>query len=303
MVSRIWSLVVGIALTAFVACDSSHTLGNAENAGNWYWHEADSPILLDSTFIVPEGVVLSIEAGTEIIVNDEFGYIRVDGVLHVDGDENNPVRFRGAGGHDWPTWRGIRIKKSYGSVLRYVVIEPALSSNGGGLYIQGGSIELDHVVVRGCRISFGQWSHGGGIYIGDSATVLMTDCVIDNNRIGFMGSGRGSGGGMYVEGGSNVVAERCAFTSNRSMEYLGGGVAVKASAVRFTECLFVGNRMAKDGQLSELHKGNALLVYDSAHVVIERSVFIDNGEHEGTDIKVREGSIVEFLAETSQVAH
>ncbi len=78
---RFWILA---ALGAFLVPN----LGHAQT-----WTLADSPHTVDSTVIVPAGSTLTIEAGSEIIIDG--GFISVAGTIDVQGTAANPVVFQG----------------------------------------------------------------------------------------------------------------------------------------------------------------------------------------------------------------
>ncbi|TWU56569.1 Cadherin domain protein [Rubripirellula tenax] len=110
------------------------------------------------------------------------------------------------------------------------------TGNGGGVYIEGGTATLDRVVIQGNRGAF-----GAGIYVNSSATLNLTDVIIQNNgdggttrgggiesagtanllRVTFSGNQAGSGGGIYTTGTLDLTN---ATLSNNSASSSGGGV-------------------------------------------------------------------------------
>ncbi len=84
------------------------------------------------------------------------------------------------------------------------------AARGGGLYVDGGTIDLDHV----------QWvaneaqSEGGGVYLAGSSTQIEDALMISNQA--------GRCGGLYVSGGATQVL-RAALTANVARTREGGG--------------------------------------------------------------------------------
>ncbi|MGB7328872.1 MAG: DUF4347 domain-containing protein, partial [Rubripirellula sp.] len=110
------------------------------------------------------------------------------------------------------------------------------SGNGGGIYIEDGSVSLDRVTVQGNRGGF-----GAGIYVNTNATLDLTDVVIQNNgdgstvrggaidsdgtasllRVTISGNQAGSGGGIYNSGTLSLT--NATLSSNNAFSS-GGGV-------------------------------------------------------------------------------
>jgi len=130
--------------------------------------------------VVPEGVTLTIEAGTTLRAYRNSQLI-VDGTLLVQGTETNPVQI--SSGAETPTegiWEGIKINTtSINSVIEHAIIDWAKWS----VHITEANVAIRNSTIR----SFGE----GGIYLRDVPTANISGNLIDNIRI------RGRGIDLY----------------------------------------------------------------------------------------------------------
>ena len=84
---------------------------------------------------------------------------------------------------------------------------------GGGIYMGGGTLSLDHCNVSGNRAV----NEGGGIYMSGS-TLVLNQCTVSGNHAEDYGGGGALGGGLFVAGGTltlgqSTVAYNSAFGS------------------------------------------------------------------------------------------
>ena len=84
---------------------------------------------------------------------------------------------------------------------------------GGGIYMGGGTLSLDHCNVSGNRAT----NEGGGIYMA-GGTLVLNECTVSQNHAEDYGGGGALGGGIFVAGGTltldqSTVAYNSAFGS------------------------------------------------------------------------------------------
>ncbi|MCP4742897.1 MAG: hypothetical protein GY871_11840, partial [Actinomycetales bacterium] len=86
---------------------------------------------------------------------------------------------------------------------------------------------------------------GAGIWVRNS-TVLIEDCVLDDNACHF-------GGGIYVKGGTGSISSTV-FTSNEAYNG-GGGLYLFDAAMEVVDCVFQGNVAGSEGGGSRVTTG------------------------------------------------
>jgi hypothetical protein len=112
------------------------------------------------------------------------------------------------------------------------------AQNGGGVYVQGGT-----VVISSCTISGNQAPNfGGGVYV-DSGTVTITSSSIYGNTAG--GYSTGYGGGVYISSGTVTITSSSIYGNAAS---IGGGVyAGYSGRVTISTCTISGNTADQGG--------------------------------------------------------
>jgi CSLREA domain-containing protein len=109
--------------------------------------------------------------------------------------------------------------------LSDVIVDSNTGQNGGGIYANfssmGGSIEMDHVIVRANRAIAGGVGAGGGVFAhlpSSLSQVIILDSQVYNN------SADGTGGGLYVDGNTTAQwsIQRSEIYSNTAAS--GGGI-------------------------------------------------------------------------------
>jgi len=86
-------------------------------------NQANSPWVIDDNVMIPAGVTLTIEAGSEIFIGRK-NYITVNGRILAKGDADNPVHLRAYSSADTDKWAGmLLINTSTPSDFRHVEFE------------------------------------------------------------------------------------------------------------------------------------------------------------------------------------
>lgn len=89
------------------------------------WKKVESPYYIDSRVTVNEGVILTIEPGTEMKF-DRFGELNVQGMLKAIGADGDTIVFTSSNANpEIGDWIGIYIVFSFNSVLEYTKVEYA----------------------------------------------------------------------------------------------------------------------------------------------------------------------------------
>ena len=119
-----------IILTMFFLVFFSPVLALATDVGgniteNTTWTKANSPCTVTSTVQVFDGVTLTIEPGTKIMVAPDQK-IRVAGSLLSNGENTNPIKF--TSGQEGDMWGGIELLNSSGSQFTNTIFENAYNA-------------------------------------------------------------------------------------------------------------------------------------------------------------------------------
>src|SRR5438270_5768156 len=100
---------------------------------------------------------------------------------------------------------GLYIEGVSHVTLNNVILDSNSGQNGGGIYANfsssGGSLQLDHVIVRANHAIEGGVGAGGGVYAhlpSNLSNVIIRDSKVYNN------TADGTGGGLYVDGNGSA---------------------------------------------------------------------------------------------------
>jgi hypothetical protein len=107
---------------------------------------------------------------------------------------------------------------------------PIFDFYGGGICVENnGSVFIQGGIITGniAQTNWGTTTRGGGIYISGNSTVNMTGGIISNNRCS-NGNNVGYGGGIYVENGSTFTKRATTGNVTSGVIY-GGGTSENAN--------------------------------------------------------------------------
>ena len=163
------------------------------------------------------------------------------------------------------------------------------SSNGGGIYVNGGTLTME-----GGAISGNQAENGGGVYLTNGATFTMTGGEISENKLNVQHS-TGYGGGVYV--GRNcefsvtasetdpVVIKNNTAVDNGDWgdnQYAGGGIAVDRGTLNLSHARIEGNSAANNqGWTGGGIYANYSIVTITDSEITNNSGFIRDSEEDG----------------------
>lgn len=149
---------------------------------------------------------------------------------------------------------------------------------GGGVYKSGGSLMIESCYIYDNPLTYTQTSRsgryqGGGVYVKDASSVIMTGGSIYNNDSDYL-----DGGGMYIENVPTVSISGARFQGNGADNAGGGLYLHKVPASRGENCAFSGNKAVNDG--GGLFINNNDLTSAQSHTVTD-SVFTNNRANRG----------------------
>ncbi|HRS95447.1 MAG TPA: right-handed parallel beta-helix repeat-containing protein [Candidatus Latescibacteria bacterium] len=203
------------------------------------WTRANSPYRVTGDLELPEGEVLTIEPGVDVIF-EEPAFFYVYGRLIAHGTETDSIRFYPASAA--AGWHGFEIE-SYGGMYRPLSTRAKATR---AAYEGGASVEMSYVRISGVR-DIADYNDGGAFMVyGNTASVSVSNAIIRDNEA------YDGGAANFVDGAmgqfTNVM-----FADNYS-EGDGGAVTFNDAFVSFEGCTFARNE--------SYYAGGAVYVYD-----------------------------------------
>jgi CSLREA domain-containing protein len=141
-----------------------------------------------------------------------------------------------------------------------------------GIWVQGGTdIILDQVAARGNGVSSATNLFAGGIFVGGTASVVLTRSLVAGNTLTST-SGQASGGGVYVANGGVLTAVATTIAGNVANSAsgsgaFGGGVAIGAGGQATLRHVTLAGNSAPSASLASsggnLNNGGQATVSDS----------------------------------------
>jgi len=170
--------------------------------------------------------------------------------------------------HQRPEGGGICAVDSMVHLVRTQVLRCEAENSGGGIYVEGGSIDLVDCAIEACRAGRpfpNPMGRGAGI-AAKAATVSASGTSFRDNQMRLdNGAGRPvCGGGCALLGGSSLHVDGCSFVDNVAEDRGGAVYADATSTFTAEDCSFVGN---------DANRGGAI---DANATTLERCVFEDN---------------------------
>lgn len=167
------------------ACLLMASLASAETivpAGEVYgtWYASGSPYLIQGEITIPDGSLLNVQPGVEVIFQGHYKFI-VKGGLDAQGTLQDSILFTAAN----PTtgWHGLRFDHADVTCsLSYCKIEYGHASGtgdnryGGGIY----SVNSD-LVVSHCDLSNNYAIWGGAVYCAQASNLQLTNSILRDN--------------------------------------------------------------------------------------------------------------------------
>jgi len=165
------------------------------------WCLADSPHRVTGDVTVDAGVVLTIEAGVTINV-DNSKALHVAGDLQALGAVAQPILFTSAEDDDDPQWSGIHFEGGTGH-LQYVTVRYTSRNIGSapGVVIKvsdtaAGQVLIEDSVLEKCG---GGWGEEYGLHVSNGAVTLRDSTISE------IGGGGGQDAAIFITGGNSDV--------------------------------------------------------------------------------------------------
>ena len=197
----------------------------------------------NNDLIVGSGGHLTIDPGITLIFTQLTSDLIINGtgILTASGASTDPVTFTKA--TDKSSWGHISFEGSTGSsLIDHCIIEFGLKTGagiegyGGGIHINTSNLTVSNSEIRNNRSAF-----GGGIFINQNVSPVITNCRIRNNK------SNSSGGGIYSWIGSATTITNCIIDGNQSIAGGGGGglfLGRNCGNVRIVNSTIVANTAA-----------------------------------------------------------
>ena len=256
------------------------------------WSVAGGPYTILGKVMVPEGVTLTIEAGTEIRFGGVY-HVQVYGTLLALGEDGNPILFSSdKASPAMGDWNGIYFYEgSDDSVLSYCTIEYADTY---GIYIITASPTISNCLIRQCD--------DRGIHLTNGALATIADCVIQDNRyygIVIATSSHatidgntisGNRDGIYIINSSPQILDNIVQSNSRY------GIWVLENSAP----LITGNTVIDNSTYGFLLDGNNNIFYNPQPVINGNSIH-DNGGSYYYDIYTQDfaGDLISILVDAT----
>ena len=138
------------------------------------WSPANNPYIVTCDITVATGVTLTIQLGTEVRFNQNYG-ITINGTLSAVGTDGQPILF--TANTDTPTkgyWKGLNFSNtSLNSQLDYVTVEYGGYGNNGNVRITTSVIWISNATLRE--------SSNYGIYATSLVDITLSESTLINN--------------------------------------------------------------------------------------------------------------------------
>ncbi|MCA9782470.1 MAG: right-handed parallel beta-helix repeat-containing protein [Candidatus Cloacimonetes bacterium] len=243
---------------------------------------ADSPVTVSSELIVPEGITLSIAAGTRFEIAPGTS-ITVNGTVLARGEKRAMIEFDCAtpgelwgnlsihGQKDLPSYDADWLfLEDSGSLLDWCRFSHAgrvadVAYNGGAVYLNGAA-----PCITNCVFENNESDRCGGVLAYNFSLPLIADCTFENNRATV-----DDGGAIYCFFYSDAVVRQNFIVSNRAGRH-GGGIYVSNSSPLIEANALIDNESGM--------YGGAMFLSGSDSRVLENAIFENRSAEKATGI-------------------
>jgi len=215
------------SLTLLTGSVHAATISGGNHSGD-VWYSAGTHRVTGVVTVIYPGY-MGFAAGCTIQFDEDAGFVVQGGELEIGGLAGSQVVMERYSASD--AWAGVRITS--GTLdIENTSIEGAENTDGGGLYVSGGTVDFDEVEIFDCEAT----DEGGGIYV-TGRTVTFDDCIVRDNTAS-------RGGGVCLVNSANVTMNDCAITGNTSatnQSAAAGGFRVSEGDLTLNGCIVAGN--------------------------------------------------------------
>ena len=181
-----------------------------------------------------QNAVENIASGGTILLSGDFKLkksINIKKNLKIIGSNNTILTGPQAGSAP----EADRVIRCQGDItLQNLIITGGSSTNGGGVKLDGGKVEIISCDIKNNKSTLG----GGGIH-STASTLILTSCDITDNYVML------AGGGMSMLGGEATI-NNCNISGNKTDLY-GGGLGAAGSKITINNSTITNNSAGKYG--------------------------------------------------------
>ncbi|EID85908.1 Formylmethanofuran dehydrogenase subunit C [Treponema sp. JC4] len=195
-------------------------------------------------FTIKEGGKLTIKEGVEVEYtgSDKAAISIENGEVNIEGTESSPVKISASAYNP----SGILINDGILKAKNLTIS----ATNKSSLTIAGGSVSIENMTANNTTKS----TNGGGIYI-SGGTSTLTNCEISGNKLSASGGSNYMGGGIFMASGT-LTLNKCTIQNNIAAYYggvgntptHGGGIfARNGSRITISDTTISGNGVSEGG--------------------------------------------------------
>jgi hypothetical protein len=244
---------------------------------NTTWTKANSPYVVTGNILVPEGVMLTIEPGTEIRF-DASKVLLINGTLVARGSSNDSIRFTSNTVQEPGAWGNIYFTDSS--------TDAVLDNNG--------------EYMSGCALEYCIIEYGGKIEENDYTNMVQTVSAFPNIRNCSLRQSRN--GGLSIEGNSPINSNLS--LNNNTFANCKYGLNMR-SDFSINHCTFLSNETAISNVAFNLLIDNCIFSYNHKILYVNSYFIIKNSEfsYNSTDEYLVEANMSEFEFYNNLIHH
>ena len=230
-----------------------------------------SVIITSSDGTAIQNAVERIQSGGTILLSGDFNLkrdINIKKNLTIKGQEGSKAVLNETASYK-------RVIRCQGNItLENLIIKGGSSTNGGGVKLDGGEVNIISCDITGNTGLLG----GGGIH-SQANKLTLTNCNISDNKAML------TGGGISAIAGT-ITMTNCKINSNEAQFSYGGGLAASGSNITIDNCEITGNKANTQG-------GGIALVNQASLKGKDSISFEDNTAPESAEVYCEAKSTIE----------
>lgn len=244
VIGRFQIIAIGIVSIVLAFFTDGRCLEVSGTLQSGDWTIADSPVIVTDDIILPAGAALRIEPGVEVKFDGPFQFI-INGLIEAVGTSLSEITFSAVDASvDSLRWGGLRfIDSERGCKLIYCNVKDGWArgswpdNNGGGIYIESSSVDIQHSKISHNRSD----GDGGGIYCWFTQSIISNSLIVENYS-------NSMGGGMFIAYSSPQL-NNCTIAFDSCLVW-GGGLFVGADGrPSINNCIIVSNFNEVEGDI------------------------------------------------------